>query len=146
MPGCEWEVSMRGLLICLVLFAGVWSNAQTQPAVRYIQPEYVSPADGAAMFRAYCAVCHGLDGRGGGPATEALKKRPADLTQLSRKNGGKFPVHHVDQMIQGADIEAAHGSRDMPIWGNVFRRLNDPALVKMRVDNLTSYLESLQRK
>jgi hypothetical protein len=52
----------------------------------------------------------------------------------------------VDHVIQGADAEAAHGSRDMPIWGNVFRTMDDPALIKMRLDNLTNYLESLQRK
>lgn len=144
--GAEWEVRMRYGLACFFLFSGFWLYAQPKPTLNYVQPEYVSPADGAGMFRAYCAVCHGLDGRGGGPATEALKKRPADLTQLSRKNNGKFPVLEVGHIIQGADIEAAHGSRDMPIWGNVFRTLNDRALVKMRVDNLTSYLESLQRK
>ena len=130
----------------LLISNAAWLYAQSKPSLRYVQPEYVSPADGPAMFRAYCAVCHGLDARGGGPATDSLKKRPADLTQLSRKNKGTFPLHQVDQVIQGGDVEAAHGSRDMPIWGNVFRTLNDPALVKMRVDNLTSYLESLQRK
>jgi len=98
------------------------------------------------MFRAYCAVCHSVDGRGGGPAADALKKRPADLTQLSRKNAGKFPALRVVNVIRGYGPEGAHGSRDMPIWGTVFRAMGDDATVKLRVDNLTNYLETLQRQ
>lgn len=97
------------------------------------------------MFRAYCSVCHGRGGQGDGPAASALKKLPADLTQLSRKNYGKFPAYHVANVIQGADVTAAHGSRDMPIWGNVFRTLGQDT-VKLRVDNLTAYIQSLQRQ
>jgi mono/diheme cytochrome c family protein len=133
-------------LASFLILGGTALYAQPKPALKYTTPEYVSPTDGPAMFRAYCAVCHAEDGRGGGPAADALKKRPADLTQLTRRNEGKFPTLRVANMIQGSGVEAAHGSRDMPIWGNVFRSLNDPGLVKMRVDNLTGYLESLQRK
>jgi mono/diheme cytochrome c family protein len=98
------------------------------------------------MFRAYCAVCHGVNAEGGGPAASALKKRPADLTQLSRKNGGKYPMLRVEHVIQGHDALGAHGSRDMPVWGSVFRTLGDDATVRLRTENLTNYLESLQRK
>jgi hypothetical protein len=75
-----------------------------------------------------------------------LKKRPADLTQLSRKNGGKYPMLRVEHVIQGHDALGAHGSRDMPVWGSVFRTLGDDATVRLRTENLTNYLESLQRK
>ena len=130
-----------------VLIGGMYFlSAQQTPKIKYAPPENVSAANGAEMFRAYCSVCHGPDGRGGGPAADALKKRPADLTQLSRKNGGKFPAGHISNVIQGADVMAAHGSRDMPIWGTVFRTLGDGATVKIRVDNLTAYLQSLQRQ
>jgi mono/diheme cytochrome c family protein len=97
------------------------------------------------MFRAYCAVCHGVDGRGGGPAADALKKRPADLTQLNRKNGGKFPAVQVANVIRGSGSEGPHGSRDMPIWGAVFRALGDQGTVKLRTENLVNYVDSLQR-
>jgi mono/diheme cytochrome c family protein len=122
----------------------VW--AQEKPSLKYVQPENISAAKGPEMFRAYCAACHGLDGRGSGPAADALRKRPADLTQLSRKYGGKYPVFRVANVIQGYDSEGAHGSRDMPIWGNVFRTLGDQATVKLRTGNLVNYVESLQRK
>ena len=131
---------------CLIAGLGCLVEAQTKPPLKYVQPENISAADGAAMFRAYCAVCHGVNAEGGGPAASALKKRPADLTQLSRKNYGRFPLLRVEHMIQGNDVVAAHGSRDMPIWGKVFRTLDDDAIVRLRVENLANYLDSLQRK
>src|SRR6516164_8934339 len=94
-----------------------------------------TPANsGQVMFKEYCAVCHGLGGKGDGPAADALKKRPADLTQLAHKNNGTFPEAHVMNFITGQDVVAAHGSRDMPIWGDLFRSLspNDQAVVKLR--------------
>lgn len=99
------------------------------------------------MYRAYCAVCHGLDGKGSGPAASALKQRLPDLTLLSKKNGGKFPDFRVTGVIQGDAAIAAHGSRDMPMWGDVFRDLKrDESTVTLRVHNLTQYLASIQQK
>ena len=80
------------------------------------------------------------------PAAPALKTAPADLTQISRRNGGKFPVFRVANVIRGYGAVAAHGSREMPVWGSVFRAFGDELSVKLRVDNLTSYLETLQGK
>jgi mono/diheme cytochrome c family protein len=133
-----------GLVVACILLGGWLAPAQPAPRVKYVAPHNVSAADGPGMFRAYCSVCHGLDGMGDGPAASALRKRPADLTQLGRKYGGKFPAFHVANVIAGADVVAAHGSRDMPIWGNVFRTLGS-GTVKLRIDNLTRYIESIQR-
>jgi mono/diheme cytochrome c family protein len=109
-----------------------------------IQP--TSPASGKEMFEEYCAVCHGKAGRGDGPAADALKKKPADLTQLTRKNNGNFPELHVMNFITGEEVAAAHGSRDMPVWGPLFRSLspNDQGVVKLRVNALMEYLKTLQ--
>jgi putative copper export protein/mono/diheme cytochrome c family protein len=43
---------------------------------------YAAPsvARGAALFAENCALCHGVTGRGDGPATASLPARPADLT------------------------------------------------------------------
>ncbi|HSW51455.1 MAG TPA: cytochrome c [Bryobacteraceae bacterium] len=107
-----------------------------------------SPASGSEMCRAYCASCHGLDGRGRGPAAAAMKRPPTDLTTLARRNGGKFPEARVYQSIEGDAELAAHGSREMPVWGTAFRTMggSDEASVKLRVRNLTRYIESLQLK
>lgn len=72
---------------------------------------------GKVEFKERCAVCHGTDGSGSGAYTEFLKKAPADLTTLSKKNGGVFPVDRVYAVIDGREMVKAHGERDMPIWG-----------------------------
>ncbi len=107
-----------------------------------------SAASGREMYRAYCASCHGLLGDGRGPVAPALKKPPADLTSLARRNGGRFPAVRVYQSIEGSVEIAAHGTREMPVWGTVFRERGggDEARVKLQVHNLTSYIESLQSK
>ena len=121
--------------------------AVAQPKVQTVVPKDVSPANGKAMFMEYCAACHGPDGKGGGPAAAALKKAPADLTQLSSHNNGKFPDVRVSRYIEGMDTVQAHGTRDMPIWGDVFKSLNaGTAAATMRVSNLTDYVKSLQAK
>jgi mono/diheme cytochrome c family protein len=100
--------------------------------------------DGKVMFHEYCAVCHGDAATGNGPAADALKKAPADLTQISRKAGGKFPEIRVMRMIQGEDDVAAHGNRAMPIWGTVFRSLSSKEGEALRVNALLRYIQGLQ--
>lgn len=105
-------------------------------------------SSGAEMYRSYCASCHGADGKGGGPVARALKMPPTDLTTLARRNSGRFPEMRVYQTVEGNDGVVAHGSRAMPVWGSAFRRMGgtDEATVKLRVRNLTRFLESLQAK
>ena len=99
------------------------------------------------MYRAYCAVCHGLDGKGNGPAAPALKQTLPDLTLLAKKNGGQFPTFRVSNIITGDAHIIAHGSREMPMWGDLFRDIQrNDAMVKLRVHNLVDYLVSIQQK
>jgi mono/diheme cytochrome c family protein len=102
---------------------------------------------GAEMYRAYCASCHGIDGRGAGPAAPALKKAPPDLTRISQRNKGQFPDFRITHIIDGYEIVAFHGSRDMPIWGDYFRdnETRDEALIKLREHNLVEYIRSMQK-
>jgi mono/diheme cytochrome c family protein len=110
-------------------------------------PAMTPAAVGQKMFRAYCASCHGLDGKGKGPAAPALKKQPSDLTLLSKRKGGRFPRGTFSGVIEGNDFITDHGSRDMPIWGDAFRTVNrDESMVQMKVHNLTIYIESIQQK
>ena len=98
---------------------------------------------GAAIYREYCAVCHGLSGRGNGPAAPAFKQRPPDLTHLATRYKG-FPRKAVEAHILGDETpQPAHGSREMPIWGPTFRQSPDaPTLLR----NLIAHLESIQEK
>ena len=99
------------------------------------------------MFRSYCAPCHGPDGRGTGPAASALKKAPANLTLLTKKNNGKFPVFEVQNTIKGDSSFGAHGSRDMPMWGDIFRSVSSgDGAVQIRIRVLKDYIESMQEK
>ncbi len=99
------------------------------------------------MFRAYCASCHGLDGKGGGPAAPALKNKPKDLTLLSKASGGKFPAMRVMNSIKDG-TQAGHGSKDMPVWGPILSTVSadSPAVVTQRVGNLVGFIESIQVK
>lgn len=109
--------------------------------------EYTNPGSGPEMFRSYCAPCHGTDGKGTGPAASALKKAPADLTLLTMKNNGKFPTLAVQNTIKGDSSYGAHGSRDMPMWGDLFHSLSPGdggVLIRIRV--LRDYIETLQQK
>jgi mono/diheme cytochrome c family protein len=103
---------------------------------------------GKDNFEAYCAVCHGIDAKGGGPAAPAMKAPVPDLTTLAARNGGKFNAAAVEYVIRGTGKMAtpAHGVSEMPVWGYIF----DPELwnrdvTALRVTNLVKYLESIQR-
>jgi mono/diheme cytochrome c family protein len=100
------------------------------------------------MFVNYCAPCHGKDAKGNGPAAAALKQAPANLTELAKENGGKFPDMRLSAVLRGEAKVAAHGTQDMPVWGPVFWRMSQghAAEVQQRITNVTRYLKSLQEK
>jgi mono/diheme cytochrome c family protein len=116
--------------------------------VKRVEIQGTAATSGQEMFKEYCAVCHGITGQGNGPAASALKKRPADLTQLTRKNGGNFPELRILRYIKGSDEVAAHGSRDMPVWGSVLGSLrpNNPEVAELRIRQVEQYVQSLQAK
>ena len=82
---------------------------------------------GQAEYLNSCAVCHGVDGKGNGPLRDLLMKRPADLTRLSKRNGGTFPYSRVFATIDGRYAVPSHGDREMPVWAASFlRRMQKP--------------------
>ena len=129
------------LLVSVAVSASAQIRSQPQPPIR--------PVDGGSIFRNYCAACHGLDGRGQGPVSKALKQEVPDLTRLAQRNDGAFPAIHVRTTILfGADdLLPAHGSKGMPIWGPIFHEIEfDRDLGNVRLENIVEYLESIQRK
>lgn len=108
---------------------------------------------GEAEFLDSCAVCHGTDGKGDGPLVDQLMKRPADLTVLSRNNGGAFPYYKVFTIIDGRYTISAHGDRDMPVWGKQFLDEAAPVygpkggeiVADERIHELAGFLQSLQQ-
>jgi mono/diheme cytochrome c family protein len=135
------------LLTCAVMAQDKTSD-QSNTVIQHVPITSTSPVSGKEMYTAYCAVCHGSDGKGNGPAASALKTPPADLTQLSKNNGGKYPALKVTSAIRGTNDLPAHGSKEMPVWGELFWSMSrgHEAQVQQRVANLTHYVETLQEK
>ena len=140
------RISIASSFVFSVIAIGVL-GAQNNTTIKHVPVSSTSPASGKDMFSTYCAVCHGADGKGGGPAAAALKTQPANLTELTFKNGGTFPELRVTQTLFEGAI-SAHGSREMPIWGDLFKSLDSGkrTMAQMRVANLTAYIKSLQAK
>lgn len=138
-------VILMAISVCAV---AQQAPAQGSPEIKRV-PIVRTPADsGKEMFTSYCAVCHGKDGKGDGPAASAMKNPPTDLTLLAQKNGDKYPGPHVAAVIRGQATTPAHGSEDMPVWGPLFSSISQghTAQVQQRISNLVSYVETLQAK
>jgi mono/diheme cytochrome c family protein len=122
----------------------------TSPDTTLAQQEAIA-AVGQQEFRHACAVCHGLGGKGESVMTtlNLLTMRPPDLTQLRKKHQGQFPFWQVYRIIDGREEVKGHGTRDMPIWGEVFRhpeggKRADETSVIGRILALVYYLQSIQ--
>jgi len=119
-------ILLAALAYCLPMTAqnaAAAGNSQaTKPEIKHVPATYTDPTAGKEMFNSYCASCHGVDGKGDGPAAPALKAVPTNLTTLALKNGGTFPAAHVATEIQGGAVTPAHGSKEMPVWGPIFIR------------------------
>jgi len=139
-------VALVTLLVAGHLFAQTPDARSTQTGRSSATPTLaLESLTGRDSFDRYCASCHGVDGRGGGPAASALRTPPPDLTTLARRDGG-FPRALVAAFIEGTDrLSLTHGSGDMPVWGRTLRGLeSSDARINVRLANLVAYVESLQ--
>ena len=100
--------------------------------------------EGRKLFVKHCASCHGENAKGQGPVAPTLKTWPTDLTQIPLENG-KFPAYKVEETIAGEHMSAVHGTREMPVWGSIFRQKGEGTM-KLEIYNLVKYLESIQQK
>lgn len=145
------KLVLAGLFLALgsITFAHDQQNAQDNRDAQAKKAPVKSdtPLSGAGMFKDYCAVCHGKDGKGDGPAAPALKQTPANLTTLAKRHGGKFPDLYVQQVLRNGAKAPAHGDAEMPVWGPLFRSMDaDPAIMYVRISSLVNYIKSLQVK
>jgi mono/diheme cytochrome c family protein len=139
------EATMRSAFLaavftCLSLSASAADQAEPP----------TGPAGGKIIFRQVCAPCHGTDARGGGPVAESLKTPPADLTRIAARHGGSFPAEAIAAFIDGRKDVAAHGSREMPVWGDsLAQAVNDKDTREKRIERaiqmLVQYLETVQK-
>jgi mono/diheme cytochrome c family protein len=149
------DCTLRSIVpLSLILFAGFAllmpgrSEEQTPKlSAKKIPVNESGEVSGSRLFHSYCATCHGPDGKGNGPAAPALKTAPPDLTILAKKNGNKFPAEHVMSVLANESDFPIHGSKEMPIWGPIFRRMGaDQDLGRLRAHNVTEYLKAIQQR
>ena len=134
------KLSVAGAtIIAALLLLPVAAAAQDEPM------KQTTP--GGEVFRTYCATCHGTSARGDGPLAASMKRKPANLTEIAKRNGGEFPSDVVFRTIDGRQPVRGHGGPDMPVWGDAFERsreAGDQARVKSVIQSLVDYLESIQ--
>ena len=131
-----------GMVVVWLTLLGMALAAEQRPPL--IPGETVSA--GQQYFVRYCSACHGMTGRGDGPSAPALRTPPADLTRIVQRRGGRFPVAEIAAYIDGRTVVPAHGSREMPIWGERFGEMGGSGSVGEEVvrGNLLVLIEYLQ--
>jgi mono/diheme cytochrome c family protein len=106
--------------------------------------------NGDQLFQRFCASCHGPQGYGDGPVAPSLKVLIPDLTELTKRAGGRFPADRVHEIIDGRAVLTAHGTRPMPVWGYELEAQVPPdqsgrAVAQGLIDRLVEHLRSIQR-
>ncbi len=106
---------------------------------------------GKDLFFEHCTRCHGVDATGNGPDATDLKTVPADLTKISERRGGVWPMLEVMSILDGY-LKVQEPRDDMPI----ITELNDGPAVEFDTGNglvtripsglieIAEYLESIQ--
>lgn len=115
--------------------------------VKHVAAGYVNPSDGRAMYAAYCASCHGVTGKGDGPAAPAFRQVPTNLTLLAKNNRGKFPTLLVMHTVKFGPSARVRGNIQMPVWNDNFSRMHwysDDSIPQIRTRVLTEYIKTLQ--
>jgi mono/diheme cytochrome c family protein len=142
------SVGVLALGWSLGLSQGATQGAAKKQTSTQEDERLITSIQGPALYQAYCASCHGKDAKGGGLMAKSLKVPPADLTRISARNAGKFPLMRIERIISGEEqMGSSHGTREMPVWGSVFSQVaRDQDLGRVRIDNLARYLRDIQTK
>ena len=119
--------------------------AAQKPTVKAVRATPIVSIEGKDNYDAYCAVCHGREGKGDGPAAPAMKAPVPNLTTIAARHEGKFDAVEIEYIIRqpGKIATPAHGVEQMPISGEVFSS-EDKGRSTLRIRNLVKYLESIQ--
>lgn len=108
----------------------------------------IAAKSGKQLYGKFCVSCHGIEGKGDGPAATALTPPPPDLTTLARRHNGKYPAGYVGALLKFGRSFAAHGAEDMPVWAVRFQELDpvhDPT-GQQHIGDVVAYVASLQVK
>jgi mono/diheme cytochrome c family protein len=144
---------LRNLVLFLALFVVLFLIfaplvAKAQSRLNRFPAMTAAAGTGEEMYFAYCAECHGRDGKGGRPTAVTFGAVAPNLTTLAKKNDGRFPYAVVKDAIRGEDHGELYAAGQMPPWGLLFRYVGSGGRseVEMRINRLTEYIRSLQEK
>jgi len=137
-------LALGAMLVAASVCAAQGSHSKDKPK----SAPLIDSIQGPALYKAYCASCHGAGAKGDGVMTASLKVKPSDLTRIAARNGGTFPLMRIESIISGETLPpAGHGSSQMPVWGPIFSHVErDQDLGRVRIDNLARYLRDIQMK
>jgi mono/diheme cytochrome c family protein len=116
-------------------------------ALALAAPALAADDTGARLYFNHCAACHGDDGEGTGPVAASMRVTVPNLRTLAERNGGTFPTETVTAYVDGRDMLAPHGDRQMPIWGDVFRGAEQGTAqrtVRRRIAAVVEFISTLQ--
>ena len=110
-------------------------------------PVFAADDTGARLYFNHCAACHGESGEGTGPVAASMRVTMPNLRTLAQRNGGAFPRDAVIAYVDGRNVKAAHGDRQMPVWGDVFKGADpeaDDRTVRRRINAVADFVSTLQ--
>lgn len=141
--GSFWKITFEVVLALAVAASTAVAGQSDQPTTIDRSAAY----RGQKTFRTYCSSCHGQEALGNGPLADDLKVQPANLTELSEKNGGEFPYEMVITTIEHGRSVRGHGTEDMPAWGNAFKMTSETEEeAKAKMSELAHFLWSKQKE
>lgn len=138
---------VAGLLTAALLLPIGVTRAYAQAPQEPAAAEMRQRVTGAEVYRTYCATCHGASARGDGPLAISMRRKPPNLTEAAKRNGGLFPSDMVFRTIDGRQPLRGHGGPDMPVWGDAFSRSRDGGdanSIKETIESLVEFIESIQ--
>ncbi len=126
---------------CATLALPLAVSAEETPPGGCTPPAEIS---GRTIFAENCTLCHGYDGKGGGPLAEAMQLAPPDLTTLAARTKGGFPVDHVFERLRHGGGHKGDGDKTMPVWTKIFAHECGDAYARKAISELEAYLKTIQ--
>ena len=149
----RWGRWLLGLMIPLVL--ALPASAVPEEETSGDNPGFLA-ASGRITYRRYCATCHGMKADGTGSVAKFLKVPPSDLRRIRERASGEWPYELLEKIIDGRWEVRGHGTREMPVWGEVFQNplsqtssMRDETgeeRAKRMIKELIYFIETLQKE